>query len=384
MVKRTAVAIFGYGTVALTIAAILSQNGITVNLVNTSPNFTKQKINRLIALSTSSVDFLKKYRLIEDFNAIGQSINKIVVSQYKAIETLEFSAQEIDQENFGYMVYEDTLWEALHSHINTSNNIHVLNAEKHNISIQQDCISLGSGIVLTPELTIIADGKNSLLRQMYNFPIQQKDYHQIAIVLNIQHTMPHLGIAREFFMPNGPFATLPTHNPYQSSVVWTEKKETFEFFNKVDPALFATLLQERCSVALGVVTHISESSIFPLTLLRATTPIKHRVALAGDALHSIHPLAGQGLNLGLRDASSLTELIINHYNLGLDLGSDTLLTSYEKSRMYDIATLVNTMDVINNIYSSTFNFIGQSAIKLINAQPVLKKLLMIYATGQHI
>ena len=390
MIKKEVI-IFGYGPSALVTALSLAKNCITVALVNpgifktAAPNSPA----RLLSMSLSSISLFEQYDLLPEIKKIGQSINKIHVSQYNKDTLLEFDPMIIQKDNFGYMIDEHDLWRSLYSKLENEKNIHPLNGSLESISYSDEYIllKLTTGHIIKAQLLIAADGKNSSLRKYLNLDTEIKSYDQIALICNINHSKNHLGIARELFMPNGPFAILPRNESKSSSIVWTENKESEEFMRSLKPELLQEMIAERCNNMLGTVKVSSNPIIYDLEMIYCKEPVAPKITIVADSWHSIHPLAGQGLNLGLRDVKALTDLIITEKSLGLDLGNDSLLNKYQKSRLSDITILIESMSIINNLYKSKYKLIrelGHLNIKLANSSHIFKKLFAIYATGRHV
>lgn len=384
--QRKNVIIVGYGHAAVSTAAILGQSGLQVIIINPFAKYTRVNgATRLIALSLSSINLFRKHALLNNITEIAEPIAQIEVSQWNKNGILVFDPTQIDENNFGYMIDEEILWHNLHNHVSQLQNVSLLqdNIETLDINKHGVTLKLSSGQVIKADILIAADGKNSLIREKLHFELDHRSYNQIAIVCDIKHENHHKGIARELFMRNGPFATLPKLGGFTSSVVWTESIDSKELFQSTTQELLEDLIQSRCKHTLGKIELMSQPSIFPLSLVCAKKGFTNRTALVADAWHSIHPLAGQGLNLGLRDIDQLTSMIINQAQLGLDIGDDNLLQSYNAARKNDITMLIEGMDFINNLYSSTLPFmseLGKLAIRCAEQFSPLRKILMSYAS----
>ena len=387
---KAEVIIVGYGPTAMATAAILGKQGMKTLIVNPFANNQKTiTATRLLALSLSSIALFKKHKLISNIVNIGQPINKIQVVQYGKRGVLEFNPQSIGYQNFGYMVDEDDLWQSLNNDVKNTSSIEIIDGQVSAIDYQKNkvILQLTDGSNIVSELLIAADSKNSIIRKKVYFELEKRSYGQVALVCNIEHTKNHRGVARELFMRNGPFATLPKIGGFSSSVVWTESNNSASFLRSLDDQLLEELIAQRCSEELGDVRLSSKPSIFPLALTLAKETVAERIALVGDAWHSIHPLAGQGLNLGLRDIKVLTDLVMHEKKLGLDIGNAQMLKRYQCNREDDISILVGAMDFINNIYKSRLPLIpelGQLMLRFIDGFSPLKNLFMIYAVGNHL
>lgn len=208
-------------------------------------------------------------------------------------------------------------------------------------------------------------------------------YPQSGIVCTVRHEFPHRGVAVEHFLNSGPFAILPmTGN--RSSIVWTERVETAKRMMALDEAGFTRELAGRFGDFLGGVELEGPRWSYPLALLHAERYSAPRLALLGDAAHAIHPIAGQGLNLGIRDVAALAELIVDDRRLGLDLGNPWLLDRYERRRRLDSVTLSAVTDGLNRLFSNSIEplrTVRDLGLALVNRLPPVKRTLMRHAMG---
>ncbi|CAG7592942.1 MAG: FAD-dependent monooxygenase [Candidatus Midichloria sp.] len=387
---KSEVIVVGYGPAAMTTSAILGRQSIATTIVNPFPVCHKMpSATRLLALSLSSIELFKEHKLVKNIKSIGQPIKKIHVSQYKRSGLLEFDPTDIHEENFGYMVDEEELWNSLHSDVRDTSTINEVHSDVETIDCQNNKIvlKLSSGQNLTADLLIAADGKNSIIRKKLHFEVEKKSYNQIVLICDVKHSKNHQGVTREVFMKNGPFATLPKLGGYSSSVVWTESMASESFLRSLNKDFLHEFIALRCSKELGEIKLDSNPSLFPLSFTYSKEVIAERIALVGDAWHAIHPLAGQGLNLGLRDIKALTDLIVKEKSIGLDIGNFQVLKKYRRVRRDDITILISTIDIINNIYKSKLPIvpeIGQFMIRAVSFCKPLRNLFMIYASGKHI
>lgn len=212
-------------------------------------------------------------------------------------------------------------------------------------------VTLADGGVLSAELVIAADGAQSSLRQMAGIGVWTHDYRQSGLVTTISHELPHDGVAYEHFRPNGPFASLPlTGN--RSSLVWTETMDEAARLKALTPEALSLEIEAAMGSVLGTVTVSEKVQSFPLHLQLARQMVAPRLALIGDAAHVVHPIAGQGLNLGLKDVAALSEVVINALRLGLDQGSDEVLARYQRWRLLDTGTMALVTDGMNRLFSN--------------------------------
>jgi 2-octaprenyl-6-methoxyphenol hydroxylase len=208
-------------------------------------------------------------------------------------------------------------------------------------------------------------------------------YDQSAIVGTITHERPHEGRAIEHFLPSGPFALLPLLGN-RSSIVWTEKSENAARLLKRDPDTQSLMIEKRFGLELGEIRLASPLHALPLSLGLARSFIAPRMALLGDAAHVIHPIAGQGLNLGLKDAAALAEAIVDQLRLGLDPGAVETLEAYQAARRFDTAQMAITTDVLNRLFSndlSPLRMVRDLGLGIVNRLPRLKEMFIRQAAG---
>jgi len=202
-------------------------------------------------------------------------------------------------------------------------------------------------------------------------------------VTTVRHERPHRGIAIEHFLPAGPFAILPMSGN-RSSIVWTERSELAARLVGLPDAAFAAELEARFGDFLGMVEPNGPRWTYPLGVMLADRYIARRLALVGEAAHVIHPIAGQGLNLGIRDVAALAELVIDTRRLGLDIGDDTLLARYQRWRHFDTLTLAAVTDALNRVFSNSIapvQLVRDLGFAVVHRLPPLKRLLMRDAMG---
>jgi 2-octaprenyl-6-methoxyphenol hydroxylase len=243
--------------------------------------------------------------------------------------------------------------------------------------------SLADGGRIRAQLVAAADGQKSPLRHQAGIRAVEWRYNQTGIVTTVRHERPHHGIAVEHFLPAGPFAILPmTGN--RSSIVWTERAELAPRLIGLSEAAFAAELASRFGDFLGRVEPIGPRWSYPLSLLLAERYVASRLALVGEAAHVIHPIAGQGLNLGIRDIAALAELLIDARRLGLDIGAESVLIQYERWRRFDALMLATVTNGLNGLFSNSLpplRLARDLGLAAVHRMPPLKRLLMRDAMG---
>jgi 2-octaprenyl-6-methoxyphenol hydroxylase len=244
-------------------------------------------------------------------------------------------------------------------------------------------VSLQDGRVLRAPLIVAADGAMSALREMAGIGVVTHDYRQAAVVTTIAHALPHEGVAFEHFRPAGPFASLPlTGN--RSSLVWTESPAEAARLKALLPEAAALEIEAAMGSALGNVTVEEGLQSFPLRLQIARDFIAPRLALIGDAAHVIHPLAGQGLNLGFADVAALSETVIEALRLGRDPGAPDVLADYQRWRRLDTALMAAVTDNLNRLFSNDaapVRALRDIGLGVVDRAPRLKSALIARAAG---
>jgi 2-octaprenyl-6-methoxyphenol hydroxylase len=244
-------------------------------------------------------------------------------------------------------------------------------------------VSLADGGRIKARLLVAADGARSRLRELAGIAFYGWTYDQSAIVGSIRHDRPHEGRAVEHFLPSGPFALLPLKGN-RSSIVWTERKEDAARILRRDAETQAQMIEKRFGRELGAISLEGPLHALPLSLGLARSFIGDRLALLGDAAHVIHPIAGQGLNLGLKDAAALAEAIVDQLRLGLDPGAPEALEAYQQSRRFDTAQMAVTTDVLNRLFSNDMGplrMLRDIGLGMVNRLPRLKEMFIGQAAG---
>ena len=249
-------------------------------------------------------------------------------------------------------------------------------------------VRLADGSDLRASLLVAADGARSPLREQAGIRCTKWSYKQSAIICNIFHERPHRGVAHERFLPTGPFAVLPltddAQGRHRSSIVWSEKTELTPGYMALDDDAFAAQLAARFGPYYGDLAVAGPRAAYPLNLQHAERYTAPRVAFVGDAAHVIHPIAGQGWNLGLRDVAALAEVMVDARRLGLDVGSQGVLARFQRWRRFDNVLLAGMTDALTRLFSNdiapirTVRDLGLGAV---NTVPPLKRFFIRHAMG---
>jgi len=251
-------------------------------------------------------------------------------------------------------------------------------ADEHGVAV-----SFAGRVLLRARLLVAADGGKSRLREAAGIKLVRWSYPQTGIVAIVRHEEPHGGRAVQHFLPAGPFAILPlTGN--RSCITWTEEASRARAILALDDAGFLAEIEARFDYRLGAVELAGPRASWPLDMHLARAMVANRLALVGDAAHGVHPIAGQGLNLGLRDVAALCEVIVDAARLGLDFGSLAILERYERWRRLDSALSAATFDALNRLFSNDSTVLRTArdfGLGLVERMPALKQLLVAEAAG---
>jgi 2-octaprenyl-6-methoxyphenol hydroxylase len=244
-------------------------------------------------------------------------------------------------------------------------------------------VTLGDGSVRTVKLLVAADGARSRLRDRAGIALRGWSYGQSAIVTTVAHERDHNGRAEEHFLPGGPFAILPLRDR-RSSIVWTEHMAEATRLVALPDAEFHDELEKRFGLHLGELTLAGPRRAYPLGLWVARDFIAERLALVGDSAHVIHPIAGQGLNMGLRDVAALAEAVVDAARLGLDPGDATVLERYQRWRRFDTLAMGVSTDSLNRLFSNrsdVLRLVRDVGLGIVDRLPALKRMFIREAAG---
>lgn len=249
-------------------------------------------------------------------------------------------------------------------------------------------LTLKSGRILEARLLASAEGRQGSMREDAGIGARSWSYGQTAIVLVAQHEQPHRGVAQEKFLPGGPFAILPMRDgpdgSHRSSIVWTERTSLARRLLELDPPSFQAEFSRRFGDFLGAVRPVGPRWSYPLGLVHAERYVEQRLVLVGDAAHGLHPIAGQGYNLGVRDIAALVEVLIDAKRLGLDIGAADTLERYAQWRRADNFTMVAATDLLNRLFSNDIRplrLIRDLGLATVNRVPALRRFFVRHAMG---
>ncbi len=351
----TDILIAGGGLTGLTMALALARVGLSITLVDREPYSTQLSPRfdgRVSAVARGSKHVLAHLGAWAGMAPHAEPILDIRVSDGNSPFYLDYNHAEVGTEPFGWIVENRYLRQALADAVALHDNITILApAALEHIETNAHGVSarLSTGQEIRARLLIGADGKNSRVRELCGIGTLAGSYSQTAIVCTIAHANPHHGLAQERFLPAGPFAVLPMQNN-QSSLVWVEKSEDAPTYLKLPEEEFVAEIAERAGAYLGALKTVGPRFSYPLSFLHAKTYVAPRTCLVGDAAHAIHPIAGQGINLGWRDVAVLAEIIEERVRLGLDIGAANALAHYQRWRRFDNTAMLAVTDSLTRLF----------------------------------
>lgn len=381
--------IVGAGPVGATLALALAQTGIKSTLVdpcNPEEVLAKDFDGRTIAISHGSHLIFKALGLWEEITPFVEPIKRIHISQANHIGYVHYDEQDSQGFAMGYIIenrhLRRILFNAIFNHplITCCIPTHVTNLNRHPFFIEA---TLESQEQLKTPLVVAADGRHSNTRLQAGLKAHEWSYHQLALVGVLKTEFPHENIAFEHFLPSGPLALLPMPNNL-CSFVWSVDKGYGDHLLTLTDQEFSTQLQTSFGDYLGKVDLISQRWPYPLGGTFVPQLIAERVALIGDAAHVIHPVAGQGLNLGFRDAVTLAEVLVDAARVGMDIGSPQILERYQRWRRFDVLTLTGVTDLLIRSFSNESKMMGtfrMMGLRITNRLPLLKRIMTQHAMG---
>lgn len=362
------IAIVGGGIVGLTLAAVLKDAPCRIAIINKGAieqPLGDKPCARVSAINQANINALKKadvWQHIDESRA--NPYNAMHVWDKDSFGDIHFAGNdthftgnnthftgndtggELESDTLGVIIENQALINGLAHSVLKQENVVVIDStiERVLTSPQQNMLMLENGDALSCRLLVGADGANSFVRKQANFPITFRDYEHTAIVANIRTQQPHDNVARQAFTPTGPLALLPMRDPNVCSIVWSQTPDAAKTLQGYSDSEFCNALVAASNNALGPVTLETPRAAFPLTMRYAREWAKDGIVLVGDAAHTIHPLAGQGANLGMQDALALATLLSTLLEAQKDIGQLRYLRPYERARKTEAMKMIAAMD----------------------------------------
>jgi 2-octaprenyl-6-methoxyphenol hydroxylase len=392
------VCIVGAGPVGGSLACRLADAGARVLVVDRnalSPMEHPDFDGRAYAIAAGSQPLLDQAGLWQALPFQPCAIEQIRVSDGKPGRPasplfLHFDHRELGEGPFGWMIEARGLRIALNRRLNAGRGIILAAPAEAKIQREEDGVgvTLNTGERYRARLLVAAEGRESPLRRAAAIPTIRYPYRQSGIVCAIAHDVPHHNTALEHFLPGGPFAQLPLGPtigaPHVSAIVFTDRAAVAAALAKLDAPAFTREVARRLGDHLGAIRLLGRRWHYPLSALLATRYVDRRLALVGDAAHGIHPIAGQGFNLGLRDAGVLGDLVLAALVAGDDPGAPALLARYQRQRRPDNLAMLAATDALDRLFSTDNPLIRQArdiGIAAVNRLPPAKRFFMRRAMG---
>ena len=395
MERDADILIAGGGLNGPALALALAQGGFRVTVIDARPAPARAEAGfdgRAYALAIASVRLLTAIGIWPAVGDKAQPMMQIKASDGRAGEGaapffLQFDAAEIEEGPMGHMLEDRHLYAAFLAAMEAAAGVTLLSGETvvaQEVGPAGVTVTLASGRRLTAGLLVGCDGRGSGVAPRAGIRRVGWGYGQTALVTAIRHERDHQGIAQQFFMPSGPLAILPLNGGHHSSIVWSETDATAAAIQALPDDAYLEALRPRFGDFLGQIALAGDRFTYPLSLSLAERFIAPRVALVGDAAHGVHPIAGQGLNLGLRDVAALAEVLILARRRGEDPGSPAALEEYQRWRRFDATALALGMDGVNRLFSSDNPLLrlGRDlGMGVIGSLPVLRRGFIRQAAG---
>ena len=394
MKMHSDVVIAGAGLSGSTLALALSQVGISVTIVDPLAQNNRASggfDGRGYALALTSQRLLYALGVWPDVADNAQPMLRIKVSDGSMEKgpspfALEFDHAEIEEGPMGYMLEDRFLRPALLQAISRQKNISIIHDDTvvgQRVVPGGVEVELANGAVINSRLLIGCDGRKSQVAVRAGIQRDGWEYGQTALVCSVDHELPHDGTAHQYFLPAGPLAILPLPGN-RSSIVWTETNEAAVAINQLNDASYLKALQPRFGDFRGKISLTGQRFSYPLVLSMAQDFAADRVALVGDAAHTVHPIAGQGLNSGLKDIATIVEVLADAKRRGEDIGRRDVLNRYQLWRRFDAMTLALATDGFNRLFSndnSILRFGRDLGLAAVNALPGLRRKFVREAAG---
>lgn len=384
------VAIVGAGLVGLSLAVALTRWHLRIAVLEAQPfeKLLASQLLRFSALNRASEKWFTELNIWPMLPVAAKpAYHKVYVWDAASQADITFDCHELSEPNLGYIVNHHALLNVLLDTLHRSYSVSLLpNTQLDNLSIHNEFVQLklNTTQTITTRLLVGADGKHSKVRQLVQIPIKEKDYGHQALIATVQTEFAHQRTASQVFLPTGPLALLPLADSQQCSIVWSADPMTIAELTALPEAEFATRITQATEQRFGSIHLASKRIHFPLVRRHAKQYVQSNIALIGDAIHTIHPLAGQGLNLGLADAHCLSQVIQQALANHRPFYTLTTLRRYARQRKEDHLTMLAAMDGFKNLFSNPHPLLTTLrgyGLRLTDSCSVIKKKLVRHALG---
>lgn len=391
--KHYDIIIVGAGMVGATLACGLAEEAEQLNIAvidANAPNFswdTNSYDMRVSAITRAS------QKLFKDIG-VWDSIAEQRISPYQDMFVwdaggkgeLHFDSADMGESDLGHIIENRVIVKALHQRLNELPQVELFcPAKLDNIEFNQDVVNLTleDKTTLSANLVVAADGSRSWVRQKANIAVKGWDFDQAGLVTTVKTEKYHQDTAWQRFLNSGPLAFLPLTEGY-SSIVWSTSPDEAKRLTEISEDEFAVELEHAIESKLGEIISVASRAVFPLRLFETLNYVQHRLALAGDAAHTIHPLAGQGVNLGLADVASLIDVVVDALNNKKDIGDLKVLRRYERWRRSENRAMITAMDGLKRLFGSELSSVKNLrsiGLNTVNKITPLKNIIMRQAMG---
>ncbi|MFK7943873.1 MAG: UbiH/UbiF/VisC/COQ6 family ubiquinone biosynthesis hydroxylase [Paracoccaceae bacterium] len=389
---RHDIVVLGGGLVGMAMAVALSRYGMSVVLIDPAPVADRGSIDfdgRAYAVAPGSRNLLTAIGVWDAVKPQAQPISRIQVADRTEGPCppggLHFDPDEIGVQTLGWIVEDHVLRRALLDAVSAGDVVHLAPARAVSVVRDAYCalVALEDGRRIQTAMVVACDGRRSATAQAAGVEYVSWGYSQTGLVSAVAHTAPHHGLAHQGFYSGGPFAVLPMTGD-RSALVWSEHAAEAERISALSDAEYLQAVASRIGGRLGALELVGKRWAYPLGLALATRYALPRMVVAGDAAHGVHPIAGQGMNLGLRDVAALTEVLVEAQRLGLDIGTKDVLEGYERWRRFDGTALSLGIDGLNRLFSTSFGPLQAArsvGLELVDRLPGARRAFMNAASG---
>ncbi|HEY8554384.1 MAG TPA: UbiH/UbiF/VisC/COQ6 family ubiquinone biosynthesis hydroxylase [Burkholderiales bacterium] len=382
------VAIVGGGMVGGALACALGGSALKVALIEPNPPRTpagEDFEQRVSALTLASQAFLENVGAWAGVLA-RRAAEVRAMRVWDAWGEIHFDAAEIGEPYLAHIVENAVVVAALYERMQQHTNVHVVHDRVAGFALEEEAVTLAlaDGRRLRARLAVGADGADSAVRRALGIPVRRLDMRQLGIVATVRTEGVHRHTAWQRFLPTGPLAFLPLPDAHACSIVWSADRERADALLALDDAAFLAALAEAFGDRLGRLRSVGPRAAFPLALAHADSYVRQRAALVGDAAHVVHPLAGQGVNLGLLDAAALAEVLLEAVDARRDIGGLHVLRRYERRRKGDNLAMVAVTGGFRYLFGNDWPLLRSArglGLSLTNRLGLVKWLIMRRASG---
>lgn len=389
------IVIVGGGLTGPSLALALADAGLSVALVDARPERDRAGDDfdgRAYSLAVASKRLLSAVGIWEAVGNIAEPILRVEAGDGTAPGPvppyfLAFDSADLEEGPMGFMLEDRYLYAALVARMMGHPKVTFVSGKTvvaQRVEGAQAEVTLNDGRKLMARVLVGCDGRASGTATRAGIPRTGWAYGQTALVCAVEHDIPHQGVARQLFLAGGPLAMLPLKGGHRSSIVWSEEEAMAKTIAGLPDAAYLGIVQDRLQGLLGPVTLAGVRFTYPLSLSLATRFVAHRLALVGDAAHGVHPIAGQGLNLGLRDVGALAEVLVEAVRRGEDIGAVDVLARYERWRRSDATLLALGMDAVNRLFSNdnpVLHAARSFGLRAVGSLPGLRRAFQREAAG---